>query len=110
MSDRARGLLRWEEWLEGRLSPHGVIREKPGDPESGEVVWRVSFRDETRAWVHVTERAVRLDQDVFEDLTDGLERIGWIHLIERARPGGLRIHQNGAIKAVPPEERRKESA
>lgn len=102
-SDRLQGLLRWEEWLEGRLSPHGIVREDRDDSPASDAVWRVGFRDDTRARVHVTERAVRLDKDEFEALLLRLEELDWIGLLEAAQPGGIRIHADGGIEEVDPE-------
>lgn len=97
-SDRLRGLRRWEQWLKNRLSPHTVIREEP--TKRHEAVWRVRFSDDTEASVHLTDRAVRLDESEFEKLTDVLEPISWVRLVRSARPGGLRLHADGAIEAV----------
>lgn len=99
---RIHGLRRWEEWLEGRLSPHGLVRKAPG-VQTGDAVWRVGFRDDTRARIHVTDRALRVDDEAFEALVDDLEELDWIRLLKAARPGGIRIHADGGIDELDPE-------
>ncbi len=108
-NQRLQGLLRWEEWLEGRLSPHGLVREDRKNSLTSDAVWRVGFRDDTRARVHVTERAIRLDKNEFEELLPRLEELDWISLLEAARPGGIRIHADGGIEEVDPEGAERES-
>lgn len=41
--------------------------------ETSDAVWRVGFRDDTRARAYVTDRAVRLSEDEFEELVHQLE-------------------------------------
>lgn len=52
----------------------------------------------------MTDRAVRLSEEGFDQLTDQLERIDWLGMLKAARPGGIRIHADGGIDEVDPEE------
>lgn len=108
-NERLQGLLRWEEWLEGRLSPHGIVLEDAEDSETGDAIWRIGFRDDTRARVRVIDRALRLSQEVFGELVTQLEELDWIALLEAARPGGIRIHADGGIEEVDPEGAERET-
>ncbi len=109
-ADRKRfhGLRRWQEWIGGRLSPHGIVLEDGEDFETSDAIWRVGFRDDTRARVRVTDRAVRLSEEEFDELVGRLEELDWIGLLEAARPGGIRIHADGGIEEVDPEGAEKE--
>lgn len=100
---RVQGLRRWEEWLAGRLSPHGIVRQEASATGSGDAVWRIGFREGGWGRVRVSDRAVRLGEHEFDVLTDRLERVDWIRRLQEARPGGIRILRSGAIERVDPD-------
>lgn len=76
---------------------------------TSDAVWRVGFRDDTRARIHVTGRAIRLSQEEWDELVGQLEDLDWIGLLKVAWPGGLPIHKDGAVERLRPEGTEKDT-
>lgn len=49
------------------MSPHGIVLKDGKDSDTSDALWRAGFRDDTRARVRVTERALRRSGEEFED-------------------------------------------
>ena len=102
-TDRLHGLRRWNEYLEARIKPWGIVRESDRDPETDDAVWRVGFLDDTRARIRMTESALVLGEAEFEDLVGRLERADHLRRLQTVSPGGIRIHADGHVEEVDAE-------
>lgn len=100
---RLQGVRRWEEWLEGRLSPNGIVLEDAEEFETSDAVWRIEFRDGTRAKLHVTDRALRLSREESDQIIDLLETVNWLRLLNDVKPGGIRVQADGGLEEVGPQ-------
>lgn len=102
-TDRLHGLKRWEDYLAARIKPWGIVRETADHEKTHDAIWRVGFPDDSRARVHVTDGALRLDEDGFEALVTHLEEADCLGLLRAASPGGIRIYPEGGLEELGPE-------
>lgn len=107
-SIRSQGLRRWDNWLNTRLKPWGVVLKNESDPETGDAIWRVVFPDDPRAQIRVTDAALRLSERDFWNLLIEIEGLVFLgRMIAASR--GIRIHADGKIEEMESEGSAKES-
>ena len=102
--ERLEGIHRWHEWLGDCLSPELDVENCAWEIEDGRTCWHIDFRDGDRALVHVTDGALRLDEDGFEVLVDRLRDGSWYQELLREDASGIRIHPDGRIEPLEAED------
>lgn len=102
-TERLQGLQRWDEYLNARLKPWGIVRETADEAETRDAVWRVGFPDDTRARIRIPDETLRLDGEGFEKLVLHLEEVDCLGQLKEVSPGGLRVHPDGELEELDPE-------
>lgn len=98
-AERVRGVRRWTQWLNRHLSSHGIVREPAVGPEPYGALWHVRFSTGPTTRIHVTESALTVTEESFEELVAQADETDWIKLL-RTADGGVRINGDGRVEEM----------